>query len=339
MKKFSLLDKIKLVEKRISSLTNGQVLVVSFEVTLSCNCNCHHCDLGGIRKEEKQIQPQDYARLVRKLEPLVVQISGGEPLLRKDVVEIVKAVKQFGGLPYTILVSNGRLLNEKIYLELKEAGINQLSVSLDFPDERHDKFRRHPGLFKHLKETIPRLAKYGFGDIILNSAITRANFRELIPLAKKAMEWGVSISYSAYTPLRTGNREYSFENEEDSKALRQTIEELIEFRNQTDSIVTSKTVLLKKLKFLEQGYMPGCKAGLRFVVVMPDGNFVPCSMKRHKFSNLNELREKFSRHNSCDGCYVSVRCYSERSFLEELRELPEYLRIARRDMGKKLERV
>ena len=76
--------------------------------------------------------------------------------------------------------------------------------------------------------------------------------------------------------------------------------------------------------------MSNCQAGLKFVVVMPDGSFVPCSMKREKFSNLKELREKFSKQNVCDGCcgcYVSIRCYSERSFWEELREVPEYLKM------------
>ena len=330
MAKLFLLDKAKFGLRRISNLIDHRLLVVSFEVTLSCNCNCRHCDLGGFKKEEKRIGPADYARIVRELKPLVVQLSGGEALLRPDILEIVKTTKQFGRLPYTILVTNGVLLNKDIYLKLEKAGLNQLSISLDFPDERHDDFRRHPGLFKHLEETVPQLAKYGFNDIFLNTAITRANFREVIPLAKKANEWGVKISYSAYTPLRTGNKEFTFEKEEDLKNLRETFQKLIEFKKKTDCIVNSKTVLLKTLKFLEKGYMSNCQAGLKFVVVMPDGSFVPCSMKRYKFSNLKELREKFSRQNFCDGCcgcYVSVRCYSERSFWEELREVPEYLKM------------
>jgi MoaA/NifB/PqqE/SkfB family radical SAM enzyme len=332
MRDLSLVDKIRFAGRRICSLFNNQLLVVSFESTLSCNCDCHHCDLGGPKKEEKLIGPEDYARIVKELKPLVVQVSGGEALLRKDIVDIVKAVKQFGGLPYTIIVTNGVLLNEKIYLKLIEAGLNQLSVSLDFPDERHDEFRRHPGLFEHLQETIPSLVKHNFNNIILNSCITRANFREVIPLAKKAMEWGVSISYSAYTPLRTGDKSYTFEKEEDAKALRKTIQELIEFKKRTNRIVNSKTILLKTLDFLEKGTKSNCQAGLKFVVVMPDGSFVPCSMRRQKFSNLKELREKFSRKNLCDGCcgcYVSARCYSERSFWEEVREIPEYLKLAR----------
>ena len=335
MHDLSLVDKLRFAGRRFVSLFNNQLLVVSFESTLSCNCDCHHCDLGGPKKEEKLLEPKDYARIVRELKPLVVQISGGESLLRRDIIDIVKASKQFGGLPYTIVVSNGVLLNEKMYLELVEAGLNQLSISLDFPDERHDEFRRHPGLFKHLQETIPNLAKHNFKNIILNSCITSANFKELIPLAKKAMEWGVSISYSAYTPLRTGDMSYTFAKEEDVKALGEAINDLLEFKKRTDCIVNSKTVLLKFLDFLEKGTKTNCQAGLKFVVVMPDGSFVPCSMRRHKFSNVKELREKFSKKNLCDGCcgcYVSIRCYSERSILEEIKEIPEYLKIAHTDL-------
>jgi len=294
--------------------------------------------LGGFRKEENLMKPEGFARIIREVKPLIVQLSGGEALLRPDIVDVVKATKQFGRLPYTILVTNGVLLNEDIYLKLKEADLNQLSISLDFPDQRHNDFRRHPALFEHLEETVPKLAKYGFKDIVLNTAITRANFREVIPLAKKAMEWGVRISYSAYTSLRTGNRDYAFENEEDLEDLRQTIKELIEFKKKNDCIVNTKTILLKTLKFLEKGYMPNCQAGLKFAVVMPDGSLVPCSMKREKFSNLKDLREKFSRKNSCDGCcgcYVSIRCYSERSFWEELREVPEYLKMVPSSLAEK----
>ena len=337
MTPLSLLDKTKFALRRISNLIDHRVLVVSFEVTLSCNCNCHHCDLGGFRKEEKLIKPEDFTRVIRDLKPLVVQLSGGEALLRPDILEIVRATKQFGRLPYTILVTNGVLLNEDIYLKLKDSDLNQLSVSLDFPDERHDDFRRHPGLFKHLEKTLPKLAKHGLSDIILNTAITKANFREVITLAKKAIDWGVRISYSAYTPLRTGNSDYSFKKEDDLEALHKIFRELIDFKRKNNNcIVNSKTVLLKTLKFLEQGAMPNCQAGLKFVVVMPDGSLVPCSMKREKFSNLNNLREKFSLKNFCDGCcgcYVSIRCYSERSLWEEIKEIPEYLKMVPRSLA------
>ena len=229
MVRFSPSRAIRLAMRGIHSYATNGPLVVSYEVTLSCNCNCHHCDLGGLIKDEKQIKPEEYRDLTQRLKPLVVQISGGEPLLRRDLASIVEAIKQDSGLPlpYVILVTNGVLLNEGNYLRLREAGVNQFSVSLDFPDERHDEFRRRPGLYAHLEQTLPQLAKLGFRDIILNTAISKANLRDILPLAKKAADWSVSMSYSAYTALRTGDKGYCLNYEEDLETLRQAISELI----------------------------------------------------------------------------------------------------------------
>ena len=323
MANISPLQGIKLIREGIHSYITNRPIVVSYEVTLSCNCNCRHCDLGGIIKDEKQIKPEEYRDLTQRLRPLAAQISGGEPLLRKDIAAIVKAIKQ-GGVQYAILVTNGVLLNESNYLQLREAGVNQFSVSLDFPDERHDEFRRRPGLYKRLEQRLPQLAKLGFRDIILNAAITQANLREILPLAKKAAEWDVAISYSAYTALRTGNRNYCINNGEDLEILRQAINELIILRKRDNHIANPEAVLLDTLEFLEQGYIPNCKAGIRFLVVMPDGSLVPCSLHRSKYSTRKEMIENFSRANQCGGCYVAIRSYSELSILSQMENIPKY---------------
>jgi len=322
MANFSPLDAIKLIPKGIYNYVTNRPLVISFEVTLSCDCNCRHCDLGGMIKGEKQIKPADYARLTRLLNPPVVQISGGEPLLRKDIVDIVKAIKRSNRVSYLIFVTNGALLDENNYRQLHEAGVNQFSVSLDFPDERHDKFRRHRGLYKHLNQTIPRLAEFGYHDIILNTAITKANLKDILLLAQKTKDWNVSISYSAYTPLRTGDKGYSINDERDLELLRKTIYELIELKKQSNHITNPKAVLLDTLKFFEQGYMPDCKAGIRFFVIMPDGSLIPCSLHRNKYSNQKEMIKNFSRTNQCGGCYVSIRSYSNRPLWRLLKDAP-----------------
>lgn len=324
MSNFSPWQGIKLAAKGIGNYITHHPLVISFEVTLSCNCNCHHCDLGGIRKNEKQLRPDEYGRLTKLLNPPVVQISGGEPLLRRDIVDIVRAIKQPGGLPYVIFVTNGVLLNESNYLELHEAGVNQFSVSLDFPDERHDEFRQHRGLFEHLNQTIPRLAQFGHHNITLNSAITRANLRDILSLAQKAKDWGVSISYSAYTALRTSDENYCIDTKEELELLEQNINELIELKKQNRHISNSKMVLLNTLKFFRQGYIANCQAGKRFFVIMPDGSFVPCSHHRNKYSSQKEMIRDFSQNNQCGGCYVAIRSYSDQSLWKQLKNIPSY---------------
>jgi MoaA/NifB/PqqE/SkfB family radical SAM enzyme len=326
MANISLLQGIKIATKELHNYITDRPIAVSYEVTFSCNCNCRHCDLGGLVKDEKQITPEEYGDLTRRLKPLAAQISGGEPLLRKDIAAIVKAIKQ-AGPEYVILVTNGALLNESNYLQLREAGVHQFSVSLDFPDERHDEFRRRPGLYKRLEQSLPRLAKLGFRDIILNTAITSANVREILPLTEKATEWGVDISYSAYTALRTGNKDYCLNNGEDLESLRQAINELVILKKQGTNLVNPELTLRDTLKYFERGgYMPNCKAGIRFLVVMPDGSLVPCSLHRRKYATQKEMIEDFSRTNRCGSCFVAIRSYSEMSLLSHAKNVPTYIR-------------
>jgi MoaA/NifB/PqqE/SkfB family radical SAM enzyme len=325
MANVSSLQAIKLIGRGIHNYITKRPLVVAYEVTLSCNLNCRHCDHGGLIKNEKQIKPEEYGDLTRRLNPVVALLTGGEPLLRKDISAIVKVIKQ-AGVQYAILVTNGVLLNEDNYLQLHEAGVSQFSVSLEFPDERQDEFRGRPGLYKHLEQTLSSLAKLRFRDIILNTAITKANLREILPLAEKAIEWGVDISYSAYTTLRTGNKDYFLNNDEDLGILRQAINELVALRKRDNHIANPKGILLNTLKFFKQGYMSDCKAGIRSLVVIPDGSLVPCPLHRSKYATQKEMIEKFSRANQCSGCYFALRSYSELSFLNQVKSIPHYTR-------------
>jgi hypothetical protein len=68
--------------------------------------------------------------------------------------------------------------------------------------------------------------------------------------------------------------------------------------------------------------MPHCKAGLRFLVVTSDGALQPCSMQFHRYAleDRGRMAEEFVPANSCDECYVSIRSYLDKPFLQLLRE-------------------
>lgn len=311
----SFFEAMRITKRGFQNYFAKRPLVVSFEVTHSCTANCQHCDKGGFTEEDNLLQPQDYSRLVSEFRPIFVQISGGEPLLREDVIDIVRAIKQPNGLPRVIFVTNASLLNAENYLKLNEAGVDQFSVSLDFPNERHDEFRRHPGLYAHLEATIPRLAAdFGYNNIAMNSAITLQNLPYLRALADKAEEWKVDISYSAYSILRTGDKKLFISSEEDLEILRQTIQELIKLKKEKGHILNAPSMLLKTYQFFEDGYIPNCRAGERFLVVRPDGKLNPCSMHPHRqYTNQAEILEDFSQNNQCGECYVAIRAYSDKS--------------------------
>ena len=306
----------RMIARGTWSYWTDRPLVVSFELTHSCVANCRHCDKGGIKPDPPGLlRADDYRRLRSRLKPMAVQLSGGEPLLRKDLEDIVQAVKEPSGLPYTILVTNGRLLTEDKYLALRALGVNQFSISLDFPDQRHDDFRRSPGLYTHLAKLVPALARHGHDDVALNTAITRENLPVLRALYERAAGWGVAISYSAYTPLRTRSMEHYISSVTDLETLRETLDELLELKAHNGRVANSPWTLAGIHDFFLHGTVPGCKAGRRFLVVTPDGGLRPCSMFEETYGSQEEILKKFVPHNQCGGCYVSIRSYLDASFL------------------------
>ncbi len=297
-------------------------IVVSFEVTDSCTCDCHHCDHGGPKDDSRNLQPSDYRRYMDVLKPCVVQLSGGEPLLRQDIVEIARAVKKDSGLPYLILVSTWSRMTKDLYLQLRAAGVNQFSVSLDFPDDRHDEFRSLRGLYQHISRIVPECASLGFDDIVLNSCITSWNVQEINAMADKAKKWGVNMSYSAYSPRRIQNWDYFLNTPDELNTLRRELDQVKERMNGSHWIVNSESTLDATRCYFEQREMPGCKAGLRFLVVTADGRLQPCSMQFHKFGLHEQPRmiREFTEKNTCGECYVSIRSYLDKSFPQLLWE-------------------
>lgn len=322
MRKVPLSESLRIIARGSANWLAERPIVVSFEVTDACTCYCRHCDHGGPRDTSRNLKPADYRDYMKVLRPCVVQVSGGEPLMRDDLADVVRNIKEPTGIPYIILVSCWSLMTPERYLELREAGVDQFSVSLDFPDDRHDDFRCHPGLYDHLNDVIPKCAAYGFDDIVLNTCITSWNVGEINGAADQARKWGVNICYSAYSARRTGNREYFPGSEQQLAELRRQFERIESRRDETNFIVSAPSTLQQTKEYFENGGMTGCKAGQRFLVVTADGFLQPCSMQFKKYPLTEQARmvREFTENNSCDECYVAIRSNLDKDFRQLLRE-------------------
>ena len=309
-------EAVKLGARSLWNRTIGMPVCVSFEVTHSCVADCVHCDKGGIKPDPVLMSLDDYSRCSEEMKPGVCQLSGGEPLLRDDLEDIVRAIKRPNGLPMVVCVSNWWLMTEERYLSLKKAGVSLFSISLDFPDDRHDDFRRLPGLFAKMSEIIPYLVKkYDHCDIVLNSALTHANFNEIPGLVAKAEEWGTQISFSAYSSLRTGDKSLCITSPEDLALLRRHLDWAKAHKRESKSILNSDYILDETYGFFADGGVGGCQAGKRFLVVRPDGLINGCPRYPElQFKTRREAVKGFrATRKSCDQCFVAIRASTERS--------------------------
>jgi MoaA/NifB/PqqE/SkfB family radical SAM enzyme len=322
MRKVPLGESLQIIAQGSLNWLAQRPIVVSFEVTDSCTCYCRHCDHGGPKDMSKDLKPAEYKKYMEVLKPIVVQVSGGEPLMRADLEDVVLNIKSSSGLPYIILVSNWSEMTLERYQKLRKAGVDEFCVSLDFPDERHDDFRGLPGHFHHLSQIIPKAAALGYDDIVMNNCITAWNLAEINATASKAKEWGANINFSAYSPRRTGCRDYSPTTPEQLAVLDRELDILKERINRSHWITNNATTLDATRDYFHRGGTPNCKAGLRWLVVTSDGALQPCSMqfKRYGLHEQARMVKEFTEANSCDQCYVSIRSYLDKSYPQLLRE-------------------
>ncbi|MGQ4833453.1 MAG: GTP 3',8-cyclase MoaA [Candidatus Asgardarchaeia archaeon] len=158
-------------------------------VTHDCNLNCIYCHKEGedytsqcsraySKNGIKQMTTDEIERVVRVAAELgikKIKITGGEPLIRKDIVEIVNRISKINGIEEVSMVTNGLLL-EKYAKKLKDAGLKRINVSLPSPNpERYRLITRYPLLdgpervIRGIKEAI----KAGLNPVKINMVVLR----------------------------------------------------------------------------------------------------------------------------------------------------------------------
>jgi len=153
-----------------------------WEVTQKCNLNCIHCraDASPFKNEDKLIDSDNVLRLIDELKKLncpTLSLTGGEPLLRDDIVEIVK-YSTFKGIK-TRIQSNGLLLTESMASQLKDAGLFSFGIGLDGSSpEINDKIRNYPGAFKKAVESIKILKKIGL-KVHVEFTVSKINISDI----------------------------------------------------------------------------------------------------------------------------------------------------------------
>ena len=301
---------ISLAKRAVGNYFTKRPFCVSFEVTRNCNAKCKHCHLGGTVDEERAI-PQKYAEIYQEIKPLIAQVSGGEPLLRRDLEEIIEALRNKNGAPYIVVTTNGVLLTKKRYYSLRKAGVDEFSLSLDYPDERHDEFRGVPGLFKRMEVLVEELKSEDDKGITLSCVVQSDNFRDLIRMAELARDWNVRLNFSTYTPLRTHDKSYMLSKQE-LEELKEIIKKLCDLKKKNKNIHSSDFIFKTMVGFFEKESLPDCRAGERFLVVNPDGSLSPCGLIIKKYKSQKEITQEFIKNNDCGYCYTSIRANTEK---------------------------
>lgn len=281
---------------------------IAWEITRRCNLRCVHCRSSSEMEAEghPDFPTSEAFRVIDDIvsyaKPVVV-LSGGEPLVRKDVFEIARYGTDKG--LRMCLATNGTLVNDETCENIKASGIRIVSLSLDGSEEGvHDDFRSQKGAFAGTINAARLFKKHGI-EFIVNSSFTRRNQEEIPKVYRLAKELGATAWYM-FMIVPTGRGEeimneliskeeyeeildwhYQMEKDEDTMLVRPTCAPHYYRVVLQQSKKEGEKFKKRTLKF-STGGSKGCIAGQLICLIDVDGNVLPCSYFPKPAGNVRE---------------------------------------------------
>ncbi|MEJ2183863.1 MAG: radical SAM protein [Nitrospirota bacterium] len=315
---------------------------IAWEITRRCNLRCVHCRSSS--EAEVQGHPdfstEEAFRILDDIasyaKPVVV-LSGGEPLVRRDVFDIARYGTEKG--LRMCMATNGLLVTEEVCGKIKDSGIRIVSLSLDGSTaEVHDDFRSQRGAFEATINAARLFREHGI-EFIINSSFTKRNQEEIPRVHRLARELGATAWYM-FMIVPTGRGEdimselisredyeeilewhYEMEKEEPDMLVRPTCAPQYYRIQLQKAKEEGERVKRRTLKF-STGGAKGCIAGQLICLIDVDGNVLPCSYFPKSAGNLRErsfkdiwenaelfrhLRDFKSYKGRCGSCeYINV---------------------------------
>jgi len=188
------------------------IIDLRISITDRCNYKCVYCRSGNEGAIYEDLPFSEYLRIVRLFVGMgikKVRITGGEPLLRKGVIEFVRELSRLRTVedhPLDIAVTtNGHVLAE-MARPLKDAGLRRVTVSMDAVDpEGFARITRVPTGFARVLAGIRSAKREGLDPLKVNCVLMRGfNDDQIIPFGKFAREEGVVVRFIEFMPLEEG---------------------------------------------------------------------------------------------------------------------------------------
>jgi len=314
---------------------------LAWEISQRCNLSCIHCRAEGAMDKEKGPSTEEAKKIIDDIatyaRPVLV-LSGGEPLLRKDIFELARYGDEKG--LRMAMATNGSLVTPEVCEKIKESGIRIVSISLDGASEGvHDNFRNQKGAFRGAIRAAKLFREYDI-PFIINSSFTERNKKDIPRVHRLAKELGATAWYmfmivptgrgkEILDELITGEEyeeildwHYQMEKEEEDLLVRPTCApmyyRIYRQRAREEGIDFKR----RNLKF-STGGSKGCIAGQLIALIAHNGDVYPCSYFPKSAGNLykqsfkeiweeselfKELRDFESYRGKCGGCEYLYVC-------------------------------
>ena len=337
----------------MSAPTFERPYVVSWNLTYRCNLACEHCylDAGGTPlvgtenfADRSELGTEECFRVIDEIAAFAPEcltiLTGGEPLLRRDILEIVRRAAERE--LWVVVGTNGVRISENVARRLAEAGARGLSLSLDALDpDRHDRFRKVRGAWQNTVEGAEILNRTGLPFIVQTTAGSH-NLGELDEIADFAHDRLAAKVWNLYFLVPTGRGQ--FVSDMTPAQYDEVLASLYRIQRKYDRrmLVNAKCAPHYIKTVLENAPRPGsgqgdaeagirvysggaggCPAGTHYMGIRPNGDVTPCpylpvfagSLRSASLTDLwtsselfTGIRRRTSLGGRCGACEMNAHC-------------------------------
>ncbi len=324
---------------------------VMFKITNKCNLKCYHCSVDAkVDSNIKEIDFEDIKRIIDILvqeNPKLLVFTGGEPLVRKDIFDILDYCKSVyrGSIQ---LMTNGTLINEENVKKIVSC-VDDIDISIDGIDEKSCSLIRGKGVFEKVISSVRLLKKFDFNRISLSMVQVKSTEALVEKFYELNRELGTRPMIRAFADIGRGkkNKDLFRSDDEDVQAL--------------NSFENNNFEKVRLNKFFYKLKTCTCGAGKREIMINEFGDVYPCvllNLDKYKIcnildlKNMSELNEKLNHnctslnniqpdnYKRCKDCNVNLFCWGCIEELDRLsRETKRFERRCKVNKGKLQEAV
>ena len=319
-------------------------MIVSWNVTNACNMYCDHCYREAGCKAEEELSTAEAKTLLEQIARANFKImifSGGEPLMRPDIVELVAYAKKLGLRP--VFGTNGTLITLEMAQKLKEAGAMGMGISLDSMDAaKHNEFRKFPNAWEGAVQGMRNCRAVGL-PFQIHTTVMDWNSHEIEAITDFAVAEG-AVAHHFFFLVPTGRAKTIEAESLRAEEYEDTLTRIMKKQQEVD-IELKPTCAPQFLRIADQmgiktRFRRGCLAGTAYCIISPRGKVQPCAylnmelgdVRKTPFDEiwknsevLNKLRTlEYSGgcgtckyKHACGGCRARATYYNNGDYMAE----------------------
>jgi len=236
--------------------------------------NCLHC---GASKEHydnelSTVQVKGFIDQLARLRVRTFAVTGGEPLLRKDLIELLTHASRLG--IKTGVATNGFILDENKARELKAAGVSSIQISLDGDADTHNHIRQNPHAFDRAVQALRYCRKAGIQLLTVSTVVTGMNQDKLEHIKQLLLDEG--INQWKIIPLMPIGRAEKSNLQIDKPALKQLLEFISQARRQIPILLGENLTYLGRDEARYRTKVTYCPVGISACCLGTDGKIRGC---------------------------------------------------------------